>query len=182
MLESVHGPKLPLHREHFQHSLLPKSSMDAPKRAPTLFTILLGSGIAGAGLMLLASASPRARHGIAARTGSCRNKVLDRPTCRSRPCSFLAGHFGVKLQHVSSGRRRTARAQQNGYVSWSKFFFLLTFAAAIPCHHLGRRRRQRSRFWPQLLATAVIVGLPILSRHAWEPAFLAAGLTASDRC
>jgi len=48
-------------------------------------------------------------------------------------------------------------AQRNGY-ELVKFFFLLTFAAAIPAIVSGGIA-ERARFYPQLVATAVIVGL-----------------------
>jgi hypothetical protein len=53
-------------------------------------------------------------------------------------------------------------AAKNGY-ALVKFFFLLTFAAAIPAIISGCIA-ERAKFWPQLLATAIIVGLiyPIL--------------------
>ena len=47
-------------------------------------------------------------------------------------------------------------AQKNGY-DLVKFFFLLTFAAAIPAIISGGIA-ERAKFWPQLIATAVIVG------------------------
>ena len=47
-------------------------------------------------------------------------------------------------------------ADRNGY-DLVKFFFLLTFAAAIPAIVSGGIA-ERARFYPQLLATAVIVG------------------------
>ena len=47
-------------------------------------------------------------------------------------------------------------AERNGYYL-VKFFFLLTFAAAIPAIISGGIA-ERSKFWPQLVATAVIVG------------------------
>jgi Amt family ammonium transporter len=48
-------------------------------------------------------------------------------------------------------------AQRNGY-ELVKFFFLLTFAAAIPAIVSGGIA-ERARFYPQLVATAVIVCL-----------------------
>jgi len=50
-----------------------------------------------------------------------------------------------------------------------KFFFLLTFAAAIPAIVSGGIA-ERARFWPQLMATAVIVGLvyPIYEGIVWN--------------
>lgn len=59
-------------------------------------------------------------------------------------------------------------AQQNGY-ALTKFFFLLTFAAAIPAIVSGGIA-ERARLHPQLLATAVLVGLvyPFFEGIAWN--------------
>lgn len=60
---------------------------------------------------------------------------------------------------------------KNGY-ELVKFFFLLTFAAAIPAIVSGGIA-ERARFWPQLIATAVIVGLiyPFFEGIAWNHRF-----------
>src|SRR6187200_1138069 len=50
-----------------------------------------------------------------------------------------------------------ALAQKNGY-DLVKFFFLLTFAAAIPAIISGGIA-ERAKFNPQLMATAILVGL-----------------------
>ncbi|WP_427912582.1 ammonium transporter [Ramlibacter sp. MMS24-I3-19] len=62
-------------------------------------------------------------------------------------------------------------AAKNGY-ELVKFFFLLTFAAAIPAIISGGIA-ERARFGPQLLATAVIVGLvyPLFEGVSWNHAF-----------
>ncbi|HRW30024.1 MAG TPA: hypothetical protein P5227_08505, partial [Emcibacteraceae bacterium] len=59
----------------------------------------------------------------------------------------------------------------NGY-DLVKFFFLLTFAAAIPAIISGGIA-ERSRFKPQLLATAIIVGLiyPLYEGMVWGGLF-----------
>src|SRR5688500_4685346 len=59
-------------------------------------------------------------------------------------------------------------AARNGY-ELVKFFFLLTFAAAIPAIISGGIA-ERARFWPQLIATAVIVGLiyPLFEGVVWN--------------
>lgn len=60
---------------------------------------------------------------------------------------------------------------RNGY-ELVKFFFLLTFAAAIPAIISGGIA-ERARFGPQLLATAVIVGVvyPLFEGVAWNQRF-----------
>jgi Amt family ammonium transporter len=62
-------------------------------------------------------------------------------------------------------------AQQNGY-ELVKFFFLLTFAAAIPAIISGGIA-ERAKFWPQLVATAVIVGFvyPFFEGIIWNGNF-----------
>jgi Amt family ammonium transporter len=62
-------------------------------------------------------------------------------------------------------------AQKNGY-ELVKFFFLLTFAAAIPAIVSGGIA-ERARFGPQLIATAVIVGAiyPVFEGMVWGGRF-----------
>jgi ammonium transporter, Amt family len=62
-------------------------------------------------------------------------------------------------------------AAKNGY-ELVKFFFLLTFAAAIPAIVSGGIA-ERAKFWPQLIATAVIVGVvyPLFEGIAWNNKF-----------
>ncbi|MFO1319477.1 MAG: ammonium transporter [Burkholderiales bacterium] len=61
--------------------------------------------------------------------------------------------------------------QGSGY-ELTKFFFLLTFAAAIPANVSGGIA-ERARFYPQLVATAVIVGAvyPVFEGIAWNGRF-----------
>ena len=62
-------------------------------------------------------------------------------------------------------------AQKNGF-ELVRFFFLLTFAAAIPAIVSGGIA-ERARFGPQLVATAVLVGLayPLLEGVVWGQRF-----------
>ena len=62
-------------------------------------------------------------------------------------------------------------AQKNGY-ELVKFFFLLTFAAAVPAIVSGGIA-ERARFTPQLIATAILVGLiyPFFEGIAWNQKF-----------
>jgi Amt family ammonium transporter len=64
-----------------------------------------------------------------------------------------------------------ALAARNGY-ELVKFFFLLTFAAAIPAIVSGGIA-ERARFGPQLFATAVLVGVvyPLFEGAAWGGRF-----------
>src|SRR5687768_4121494 len=62
-------------------------------------------------------------------------------------------------------------AAKNGY-DLVKFFFLLTFAAAIPAIVSGGIA-ERARFGPQLAATALVVGLvyPVFEGSVWGGRF-----------
>jgi Amt family ammonium transporter len=62
-------------------------------------------------------------------------------------------------------------AQKNGF-ELVRFFFLLTFAAAVPAIISGGIA-ERARFYPQLIATAVLVGLiyPFFEGIAWNQRF-----------
>ena len=59
-------------------------------------------------------------------------------------------------------------AAKNGY-ELVRFFFLLTFAAAIPAIISGGIA-ERAKFWPQLIATAMIVGVvyPFFEGIVWN--------------
>lgn len=62
-------------------------------------------------------------------------------------------------------------AQKNGF-ELVKFFFLLTFAAAIPAIISGGIA-ERAKFYPQLAATALLVGLvyPLFEGMVWNQRF-----------
>ncbi len=82
---------------------------------------------------------------------------------------FLVGYGVAYGAHFLVGAQ--ALAEKNGY-ELVKFFFLLTFAAAIPAIISGGVA-ERARFWPQLLATAVIVGFfyPFFEGIVWNQHF-----------
>jgi Amt family ammonium transporter len=82
---------------------------------------------------------------------------------------FLVGYAVAYGTHFFTGAE--ALAARNGY-ELVKFFFLLTFAAAIPAIVSGGIA-ERSRFGPQLIATAVLVGLvyPLFEGVAWNGNF-----------
>ncbi|TCK39283.1 ammonium transporter [Paraburkholderia sp. BL8N3] len=82
---------------------------------------------------------------------------------------FFIGYniaYGVQFLHGAD-----VLSQNNGY-ALVRFFFLLTFAAAIPAIVSGGIA-ERSKFNPQLFATFVIVGFiyPVLEGAAWNERF-----------
>jgi ammonium transporter, Amt family len=89
--------------------------------------------------------------------------------CVSTVVYFLLGYA------VAYGTSFFVGAEQlvakNGY-ELVKFFFLLTFAAAIPAIISGGIA-ERAKFWPQLIATAVVVGVvyPFFEGIAWNQHF-----------
>ncbi len=82
---------------------------------------------------------------------------------------FLVGYAVAYGTHFFVGADQLAA--KNGY-DLVKFFFLLTFAAAIPAIISGGIA-ERAKFWPQLIATAVIVGFvyPFFEGIAWNQHF-----------
>ncbi len=78
---------------------------------------------------------------------------------------FVGYSVAYGVQFFSGAAALVAR---NGY-DLVKFFFLLTFAAAIPAIVSGGIA-ERARFYPQLLATAVLVGLiyPVYEGVVWN--------------
>ncbi|TFZ01930.1 ammonium transporter [Ramlibacter humi] len=82
---------------------------------------------------------------------------------------FMVGYGVAYGTHFFVGAEQLAA--KNGY-ELVKFFFLLTFAAAIPAIISGGIA-ERARFAPQLIATAVIVGLvyPFFEGISWNHAF-----------
>ena len=82
---------------------------------------------------------------------------------------FLVGYGVAYGTHFFVGAEELA--QKSGF-DLVRFFFLLTFAAAIPAIVSGGIA-ERARFWPQLIATAAIVGFvyPCFEGVAWNGHF-----------
>jgi ammonium transporter, Amt family len=82
---------------------------------------------------------------------------------------FLIGYTVAYGTNFFMGAEQLAA--KSGY-ELVKFFFLLTFAAAIPAIISGGIA-ERAKFWPQLIATAVIVGLiyPLFEGVVWGQKF-----------
>ena len=82
---------------------------------------------------------------------------------------FMVGYGVAYGTHFFVGAEQLAA--RNGY-DLVKFFFLLTFAAAIPAIISGGIA-ERAKFWPQLLATACVVGFvyPFFEGIAWNQHF-----------
>lgn len=89
--------------------------------------------------------------------------------CISTIAYFFVGYYlAYGVQFFSSA---STLSQNNGY-ELVKFFFLLTFAAAVPAIISGGIA-ERSRFNPQLVATFLLVGFvyPFFEGIAWNKNF-----------
>jgi Amt family ammonium transporter len=89
--------------------------------------------------------------------------------CVSTVVYFLIGYSVAYGTSFFVGAEQLAA--KNGY-ELVKFFFLLTFAAAIPAIISGGIA-ERAKFWPQMVATAVLVGFvyPFFEGIAWNQHF-----------
>jgi ammonium transporter, Amt family len=89
--------------------------------------------------------------------------------CVSTVAYFFVGYSVAYGVSFFSGAELLAA--KNGY-ELVKFFFLLTFAAAIPAIVSGGIA-ERARFGPQVVATAMLVGViyPFFEGLAWNQAF-----------
>ena len=89
--------------------------------------------------------------------------------CVSTIAYFFIGYGIAYGTHFMSGAETLA--QKNGY-ELVKFFFLLTFAAAIPAIVSGGIA-ERAKFYPQLMATFMLVALvyPFFEGIAWNKNF-----------
>ena len=97
--------------------------------------------------------------------------------CVSTIVYFFIGYlvaYGVSFlasADVLTGSAKGSPFAKSGY-DLVKFFFLLTFAAAIPAIISGGIA-ERARFWPQVIASAILVGLfyPFFEGIVWNGNF-----------
>jgi len=84
---------------------------------------------------------------------------------------FIGYGIAYGIDGISIFESAEALSQKNGY-ELVKFFFLLTFAAAIPAIISGGIA-ERARFYPQVAATFIIVALiyPFFEGMAWHGNF-----------
>jgi Amt family ammonium transporter len=140
--------------------------MDALKQGADALFILLGAIMVlamHAGFAFLELGTVRKKNQVNALV-----KILV-DFCVSTVAYFVVG-YGVAYGASFMVGAETLAAK-NGY-ELVKFFFLLTFAAAIPAIISGGIA-ERAKFWPQLIATAVIVGFvyPFYEGIAWNQHF-----------
>ena len=146
--------------------LLDYSKMEQLKQGADALFILLGAVMVlamHAGFAFLELGTVRGKNQVNALV-----KILV-DFCVSTIVYFFVGYtiaYGVDF-YAGAG----TLAQNNGY-ALVKFFFLLTFAAAIPAIVSGGIA-ERAKFGPQLLATAFIVGVfyPLCEGAIWNNKF-----------
>ena len=149
-----------------QNKLSKGTNMDAHKQGADALFILLGAIMVlamHAGFAFLELGTVRRKNQVNALV-----KILV-DFCVSTVAYFVVG-YGVAYG-ASFMVGAESLADKNGY-ELVKFFFLLTFAAAIPAIISGGIA-ERAKFWPQLIATAVIVGFiyPFFEGIAWNQHF-----------
>ena len=140
--------------------------MDAQSQGANSFFILLGAIMVlamHAGFAFLELGTVRQKNQVNALV-----KILV-DFCVSTIAYFTVGYsvaYGVGFMVGASDL-----VNNNGY-ELVKFFFLLTFAAAVPAIISGGIA-ERAKFWPQLIATAFIVGFvyPFFEGIAWNQHF-----------
>jgi len=137
--------------------------MDAPQQGANTLFILLGAVMVlamHAGFAFLELGTVRRKNQVNALV-----KILADFSV-STVVYFAVGYSVAYGTHFFVGAEQLAA--NNGY-GLVKFFFLLTFAAAIPAIVSGGIA-ERAKFWPQLIATAVLVGrvYPLFEGVAWN--------------
>lgn len=140
--------------------------MDALKSAPDTLFILLGAIMIlamHAGFAFLELGTVRKKNQVNALV-----KILVDFAVSTIVYFFIGYSIAYGVNFFSDAE---TLASANGY-ELVKFFFLLTFAAAIPAIISGGIA-ERARFYPQLAATAVLVGLvyPFFEGIAWNQHF-----------
>ena len=140
--------------------------MEALKQGSDVLFILLGGVMVlamHAGFAFLELGTVRKKNQVNALV-----KILS-DFCVSTVAYFLLGYTVAYGTSFFVGAE--VLAQRNGF-ELVRFFFLLTFAAAIPAIISGGIA-ERARFGPQLAATAVLVGVvyPLFESVAWNQAF-----------
>jgi Amt family ammonium transporter len=140
--------------------------MDAGKAATDAFFVLMGAVMVlamHAGFAFLELGTVRQKNQVNALV-----KILA-DFCVSTLAYFFIGYGIAYGVHFLSGA--AVLAQKNGY-ELVKFFFLLTFAAAIPAIVSGGIA-ERAKFHPQLAATFLLVGFvyPFFEGIVWNGNF-----------
>jgi ammonium transporter, Amt family len=155
-----------LHKISAEHSSFEKTTMDQIKQGSDALFILLGAVMVlamHAGFAFLELGTVRSKNQVNALV-----KILV-DFCVSTIVYFFVGYTMAYGVDFMSGAH--VLTQNNGY-ALVKFFFLLTFAAAIPAIISGGIA-ERAKFGPQLIATAIIVGIcyPLCEGMVWGNKF-----------
>src|ERR1035437_5402662 len=148
------------------HVYWENSGMDALKNSADALFIMLGAIMIlamHAGFAFLELGTVRRKNQVNALV-----KILVDFSVSTIAYFFVGYSIAYGINFFSSADVLTAK---NGY-ELVKFFFLLTFAAAIPAIVSGGIA-ERAKFYPQLIATALLVGLvyPFFEGIAWNHRF-----------
>jgi len=164
----IFGATLSIHKKMHQSNtfLFEEEFMEALKQGSDVLFILLG------GIMVLAMHAGFAflELGTVRKKNQVNALIKILVDFSVSTVAYFAVGYGVAYgTHFFVGAEQLAA--RNGY-ELVRFFFLLTFAAAIPAIISGGIA-ERARFYPQLIATAVIVGFvyPFFEGIAWNQHF-----------
>jgi ammonium transporter, Amt family len=140
--------------------------MDAPKSSGDVLFVLLGAILVLAmhsGFAFLELGTVRKKNQVNALV-----KILTDFSVSTIAYFFIGYSIAYGVDFFSGASQLTAR---NGY-ELVKFFFLLTFAAAVPAIVSGGIA-ERARFYPQFAATFILVGFvyPFFEGIAWNGAY-----------
>ena len=146
--------------------------MDALKSGADVFFVLIGAVMVLAmhsGFAFLEVGTVRRKNQVNALI-----KILVDFAASTVAYFFIGYAVAYGIDFLSSAKVITGAAPSGGHKFGAsgydlvKFFFLLTFAAAVPAIISGGIA-ERAKFWPQLVATAVIVALvyPFFEGLAW---------------
>ncbi len=140
--------------------------MDAPKSSGDVLFVLLGAILVLAmhsGFAFLELGTVRKKNQVNALV-----KILTDFSVSTIAYFFIGYSIAYGVDFFSGANQLTAK---NGY-ELVKFFFLLTFAAAVPAIVSGGIA-ERARFYPQFAATFILVGFvyPFFEGIAWNGAY-----------
>ncbi len=148
--------------------------MDAMKIGVDVLFVLLGAVMVlamHAGFAFLEVGTVRKKNQVNALV-----KILTDFAVSTTAYFFVGYAVAYGITFFGSAAELTGKAEGSAFAAGGydlvKFFFLATFAAAIPAIISGGIA-ERAKFWPQLIATSILVGLvyPLFEGMVWGTRF-----------
>ncbi len=150
--------------------------MDQLKAGSDVFFLLMGSAMVlamHAGFAFLEAGTVRRKNQVNALV-----KIIADFAVSTMAYFFIGYAIAYGIDFLAGAKVLTGQAAGPGHTFGAagydlvKFFFLLTFAAAVPAIISGGIA-ERARFWPQIAASAILVGFvyPVFEGMAWGTRF-----------